>query len=124
MKMRRACTPRRRNGHAVYHASGWESSEFAPFSVAFPHADVEWERQRHRQVPVQEIADVLDARVLEHVVPVPVIVLREDLAHGPLHVPEVQDHPALRGALNRYVNLVRVAVEQAALFVARSEVAR
>src|SRR3972149_445996 len=119
MKMQRTCTPRRGNGHGVYHASGWESSEFGPLSVAFPHAHMERKPQPLLESPLQERANVLDARILEDFIPIPMIVFCEDVTHGLLHVREVEDHPAFRVALNRHIDLVCVAMEPPTLLVAR-----
>src|SRR2546428_6612752 len=66
-----------------------------------------------------ELADVLDGRVLEERVPVLVVVVRENDTQVLLQIREVEEHAAFVVPLDVHVNLVRVPVQGTAALVAR-----
>src|SRR3989304_4427528 len=87
---------------------GSVESELRPLTVALPDAHGDGELQGLRDTLVQERADVLHGGVVQELVPVAVVVLREDGAHLLLEVREVEDHPAAVLALDGDVHLVGV----------------
>src|SRR3989442_2261402 len=94
-------------------------SHLRPLAVAFPDSDVERELDFLVQSLCDELADVLDGRVLEERVPVLVVVVRENRAEVLLQIREVEEHATLVVPLDVDVNLVRVSVQGAAALVAR-----
>src|SRR5438309_3649702 len=94
-------------------------SEFGPLAVAFPDAHV------HRELDFvvhpfrDQLADILDRRVLDERVPVLVVVVREDRAQGLFQIGEIEEHAAFVVPLDEDVDLVRVAVQRTAALVAR-----
>src|SRR3989440_12372992 len=94
-------------------------SHLRPLAVAFPDPDVERELDFLMQSLCDELADVLDGRVLEERVPVLVVVVRENRAEVLLQIREVEEHAALVVPLDVDVNLVRVPVEGSAALVTR-----
>src|SRR5437879_118044 len=97
-------------------------SEFRPLPVAFPHAHVDGILEALSESLRDQVADVLDGRILEERIPVLVIVLREDRPQGLLQVREVEEHAALVVALDEDVDLVRMAMQRSAPRVAREMV--
>src|SRR6266705_2310900 len=100
--------------------AGWlVSSHLRPLAVAFPDPDVERELDFLVQSLCDQLADVLDGRVLEERVPVLVVVVREDGAEVLLQFREVEEHATFVVPLDVDVDLVRVPVQGAAALVAR-----
>src|SRR2546425_662734 len=94
-------------------------SHLRPLAVAFPDPDVERELDFLVQALRDELADVLDGRVLEERVPVLVVVVRQNRAEVLLQIREVEEHAAFVVPLDVDVNLVRVPVQGTAALVAR-----
>src|SRR2546425_4386031 len=94
-------------------------SDLGPLPVSLPHAHVGGELDLLLETLRDELADILDRRVLEERVPVLVVVLREDRAERLLDVREVEQHSAFVLALDEEVDLVRVSVKGPAPLVAR-----
>src|SRR5438445_8032277 len=94
-------------------------SHLRPLAVAFPDPDVERELDFLVQSLCDQLADVLDGRVLEERVPVLVVVVREDGAEVLLQFREVEEHATFVVPLDVDVDLVRVPVQGAAALVAR-----
>src|SRR5438093_6392981 len=95
------------------------SSHLRPLAVAFPDPDVERELDFLVQSLCDQLADVLDGRVLEERVPVLVVVVRENGPEVLLQIREVEEHATLVVPLDVNVNLVRVPVQGTATLVAR-----
>lgn len=70
---------------------------------------------------MKQYADIFDGRVFQEVVPVVVIVFRQDAADRLLHVRKVQNHAVARFAFDRDFHLVGMTVETAALRVCRKK---
>ena len=70
---------------------------------------------------MQEIANVFDRWVIEKVVPVPMIVLGQNVSSGFLEVRKVEDHPVTGFPFNDDLHLIGVAMQCSALRVARQE---
>src|SRR5438309_909397 len=94
-------------------------SDLGPLTVSFPHAHMGRELDLLLESLRDELANVLDRRVLEKRVPVLVVVVGEDGAERFLDVREVEEHPAFVFALDEDVDLVCVPVEGPAPLVAR-----
>ena len=107
--------------HLLKSRARLSRSHLRPLAVSLPHPDDERERDALAELPRQELADVLDARELEHVVPVAMVVFVEHLARARLQVVEVHHHPPAALSLDHHLDLVGVAVHLAALRVAGQE---
>ncbi len=92
-----------------------------PLGVALVDADREAEVEPLRQLLGEPFADVLDRRIVHEVVPVPVVVAREDGTDLALEVGEVDDHAVPHLPFHDHLDTVGVPVQPAALGVPGQE---
>ena len=74
------------------------------------------------QLPVQQIAYVFNRRVLEEIVPGPVVIGSQNAAHGGFQVGEIHDHAFAHFALDDEFDFVGMSVKRATFGMAGQEV--
>src|SRR5439155_20850240 len=90
------------------------ASQLGPFPFPLPDADDEREPEALREVAPQQLAQVLDRRIIEEVVERSVVVHPEHVARGLLEIGEIEDHAAPTFAFDDQLDAIGFPVRVAA----------
>jgi hypothetical protein len=97
------------------------SPDLRPLAVAFPNAQSERERQTLFQFFAEQFTDVFNGRVVEKIVPRPMVIVAENFPERLFEIGEIDDHALFGLTFNDELNFICVSVERAALRMVRKE---